>query len=339
MIKYLICFSLLVLLISCGANESDSEDGAEQLDTLVDQYVDHNMLAPNEIKNAGIVILGTCQDAGSPQINCQKDCCKDLHKRPDPNRMVVSLGLIDKYPMDTKKFIIEATPDFPRQLSVLDSYAGFGMNHMPDGVFLTHAHIGHYTGLMYLGKEAMDAKQVPVMAMPRMKKFLETNGPWDQLVKRENILIGKLTNGKPEVISANLTVTPFVVPHRDEYSETVGYEITGPNKTALFIPDIDKWDKWEEDIIEKIKAVDYAFLDATFFDGAEINMRDISEIPHPFVIESMELLANLDSTEKSKVYFIHFNHTNPLLDKRSEAFQQVLDNGFNVAEFGDVFEL
>ena len=99
MIKYLTCFSLLVLLVSCGgdANSQDNEELADTfVDQNVDQYMDHEMQAPNEIKNVGIVILGTCQDAGSPQINCQKKCCEDLHSHPDPNRMVVSLGLIDK---------------------------------------------------------------------------------------------------------------------------------------------------------------------------------------------------------------------------------------------------
>ncbi|WP_259367224.1 MBL fold metallo-hydrolase [Cellulophaga baltica] len=103
--------------------------------------------------------------------------------------------------------------------------------------------------------------------MPRMKKYLETNGPWSQLVLNNNIKLTPIENEESISLSQNITVTPFVVPHRDEYSETVGYKIQGPNKTALFIPDIDKWNKWDKSIVEEIKKVDYAFLDATFYSG------------------------------------------------------------------------
>ena len=41
------------------------------------------------------------------------------------------------------------------------------------GVFLTHAHIGHYTGLMNFGNEAMGTKELPVFCMPKMKSFFK----------------------------------------------------------------------------------------------------------------------------------------------------------------------
>ena len=255
-----------------------------------------------------LIVLGTMQDAGAPHVACQKSCCADLFKNPDPDLMVVSLGLVD--PASKTTWLFEATPDLPRQVKMLNDSAGFDHGETPNGIFITHAHIGHYTGLMYLGRESMNADAVPVFAMPRMKSFLENNGPWDQLVKLGNISLISQTHERPNVLAAQLRVTPFLVPHRDEYSETVGYRIEGPNKTALFIPDIDKWEKWDRDIVEEIKAVDYAFIDGTFYDGEEIGHRDISEIPHPFMIESMELFKDLPEIEKGKVYFIHFNHTN-----------------------------
>ena len=132
---------------------------------------------------------------------------------------------------------------------------------------------------------------------------------------------------------------PFLVPHRDEFSETVGYKIIGPNKSVLFIPDIDKWSKWNTSIIKEIKNSNYAFVDASFFDGDEINNRDISEIPHPFVIESMKLFKNLPETEKAKINFIHFNHTNPILNKNSEQHKIVLDKGFSISHFGQKISL
>ena len=208
-----------------------------------------------------------------------------------------------------------------------------------DGIFLTHAHIGHYSGLMYLGKEAMDAKEIPLYVMPRMKNFLSTNGPWDQLVSRKNIQLQVMENEQVVNLSQSITVTPILVPHRDEYSETVGYRINGPNKSALFIPDIDKWDKWDKNIIDEIKKVDYAFLDAAFYSGKEINNRDVSEIPHPFVIESFETFKNISEIEKSKIVFIHFNHTNPLLNSKSVETQIVIDKGYKIGTIGDVFDL
>ena len=288
-------------------------------------------------EGAYLIVLGTVQDAGSPHIACQKTCCEDLFDHPDPGRKVVSLGLIDQ--KVGKKYLFEATPDMTTQMKALTRFGVDGASETPDGIFLTHAHIGHYTGLMYLGKEAMNAKQVPVYTMPKMKLFLETNGPWSQLVMNHNIVLKEIEGQKEVSLTTQLKIRPLEVPHRDEYSETVGYVISGPNKSALFIPDIDKWEKWELDIIEEIKKVDYAFLDATFFDGKEINNRDISEIPHPFVIESMKKFEMMTLEEKSKIIFIHFNHTNPMLDPQSKASETVRENGFRIARINDVFEM
>ena len=284
-----------------------------------------------------LIILGTIQDAGSPQIGCTKDCCKNLFTHPDKGRMVVSLGLIDAD--NNKKYIFEATPDFTQQAKLLKIFSAFNTTESPDGIFTTHAHFGHYTGLMYLGKEAMNADSIPVYAMPRMKNFLEQNGPWSQLVKNKNIALQELSNKKEIQLTNSLKVIPFTVPHRDEFSETIGYNIIGPNKKALFIPDIDKWEKWDTNIIDAIANVDYAFIDGTFYDGAEINNRDISTIPHPFIIESMKLFKDLSTKEKKKIYFIHFNHTNPVINKKSKQYRQVIQSGFNIAGINTVFPL
>ncbi|WP_435264339.1 MBL fold metallo-hydrolase [Tenacibaculum sp. nBUS_03] len=128
-----------------------------------------------------------------------------------------------------------------------------------------------------------------------------------------------------------MSVTPIQVPHRDEYSETVGYLINNTSKKALFIPDVDKWEKWDRSIVDYIKQVDVAFLDATFFKNGEIN-RDMNEVPHPFVEESMELFKQLAIKDKKKIYFIHFNHTNPLLEEGSNEEKMVIEKGFNVAK-------
>ncbi len=284
-----------------------------------------------------LVILGTVQDAGSPQIACEKDCCKDLQKYPDNTRNVVALGLVDG--VHKKSYLIEATPNISLQLNSLNEFASFPSKPLPDGIFLTHAHIGHYTGLMYFGKESLNSQKLPVFVMPQMSSFLTQNGPWGQLVSNENIVLKALEADKEIKLTPSLSVTPFLVPHRDEYSETVGFLIEGPDKKVLFIPDIDKWAKWDKSIVKAISEVDYAFIDATFYDKKEINNRDISEIPHPFVIESMALFNDLTSEEKGKIYFTHFNHTNPLLNPKSEEYKAVVSKGFHVASFLQEFEL
>ncbi len=324
--KKLILLISLIQLISCNNQQKPAE---------IKPTVEVN--APKTMTGVALKVLGTAQDGGSPHIGCKKSCCEDLWNNPDASRKVVSLGLIDHE--HDKRFIIEASPDFTEQLSLLNRSAGKDNDLMPDGILLTHAHIGHYTGLMYLGREAKGAKNVPVYTMPIMKKFLSTNGPWDQLVKLKNIELQDLQHENKRSLSPNIRVEPILVPHRDEYSETVGYIIYGPKKSALFIPDIDKWEKWDKDITEWVSKVDYAFVDATFYDAKEINNRDISVIPHPFVIESMQLFGDLSKEEKAKIHFIHLNHTNPLWEKNSDEYSEVVSDGFKVANFGDVVYL
>lgn len=283
-----------------------------------------------------LLILGTAQDAGYPHIGCEKSCCKKA-RNTGLSEPVVSLAVIDEN--DSAWYLFEATPDVTAQSHYVASKNKSVSNPIPNGVFLTHAHIGHYTGLMYFGREAINTDCVPIYTAPRMKSFLETNGPWSQLIALNNVELINSPAGEDINLTNGLTVAPIQVPHRDEFSETVGYKIKGAQKTALFIPDIDKWAKWGKDIVAEIAAVDLAFLDATFYDGNEINNRDISEIPHPFVSESMELLGSLPESEKAKVHFIHLNHTNPLLDEKSEASKTVHRNGFNIARTGMKFEL
>ena len=96
--------------------------------------------------------------------------------------------------------------------------------------------------------------------------------------------------------------------------------------------------KWETNITELIQKVDYAFLDATFYKNGELK-RDMSEIPHPFVEESMGLFSELTEKDKQKVHFIHFNHTNPLLIDGSTAQKEVLKKGFKIAKEDQIIKL
>ena len=282
--------------------------------------------------NPYIVVLGVAQDGGYPQAGCNKDCCKDAWKDPSKRKKVSCLALVD--PISKKQWIFDATPDIKFQLQLLEKKSG--INPL-NGVFLTHAHMGHYTGLMHFGREVMGCNNLPVYCMIKMQNFIKTNAPWDQLVKIKNIELKLLENDSAIKLNQRISVTPFLVPHRDEYSETVGYKIKANNKTLIFIPDIDKWEQWETSITELIKQVDYAFLDATFYKDGELQ-RDMSGIPHPFVEESMELFSELSKKDRAKVHFIHYNHTNPLLKERSNAQKEVTKKGFNLAREGQIIK-
>ena len=277
-----------------------------------------------------IQVLGIVQDAGYPHIGCEKDCCKAV----SPGDYFVScLGLVDK--TNNKRYLFDATPDIHNQLNLLEKFSDA---NLVDGIFLTHAHIGHYTGLMYLGREGLGGKNIMVYALKRMSKFLTKNGPWDQLVKLNNISIQTISNKEFVKLSENIFVIPIRVPHRDEYSETVGYKIIGKSKKILFIPDIDKWDEWKKSIIEEVKLVDYAFIDGTFYNGTELN-RDMREIPHPSIEETLQLFSNQPVAERNKIYFIHINHTNPILTNKNGIRDLVEGLGFNIAQRGLKFKL
>ena len=313
-IKYF--FIILLSIYSLGCNDFSQEKENKSSEIL-------------------LKVLGTIQDGGIPHMGCSKECCSNYFLSKKSRIGVSSLG-VSNLKHDTN-YIIDATPDINFQL--IDLIGKADPSKKLNGIFLTHAHMGHYAGLLNFGRESLNSKNIPLYLMPKFYNFILNNGPWNQLVELNNIKLNKIYNRKKVILHNNLSFTPIQVPHRDEYSETVGYVIEGTNKKALYIPDIDKWAKWEVSIVEMIKSVDYAFLDGTFFDEKEINNRDILEIPHPFIIESLKLFKELDESEKSKVYFIHLNHTNPVLNSKSSEYKKVISAGFNIAKTGMEFFL
>lgn len=284
-----------------------------------------------------VIILGNAQDGGYPQAGCNRPHCKPGWDDPERRRFVSSIAVVD--PSSGERWLFDATPDFPEQLRMLDQVAPRRAGApILDGIFLTHAHIGHYTGLMHLGREVLGAKRVPVYAMPRMRELLEENGPWSQLVTLDNVSLRELADGGRIQLNERISVTPFLVPHRDEFSETVGYLIEGPSRRVAFVPDIDKWERWDRPIESLIASVDVALLDATFYADGEIS-RPISEVPHPFVSESIERFSSLPISEREKVWFIHLNHTNPALQEGTGARREVEAAGHRIAEQGDMIPL
>jgi len=283
------------------------------------------------------LVLGTAQDGGLPQVGGNADL--DLSARQDPklSRLVAALLLVD--PGSDDRFLIDATPDIREQVEIADRVAPqtrtSGRPPLFSAIALTHAHIGHYTGLMQMGREAYGANGQRVLASDRMARFLETNGPWDLLVKLKHIQIERFAADMAVRLNARLTVTPIAVPHRDEYSDTYGFIVSGPSRKLLWLPDIDKWEKWDRRIEEVIASVDVAYLDGSFFDAGEVPGRAMAEIPHPLIAESLTRFAALPAKERAKIVFVHLNHTNPAATPGSVARRAIEAAGMRVAREGE----
>jgi pyrroloquinoline quinone biosynthesis protein B len=284
-----------------------------------------------------LLVLGIAQDGGAPQAGHPEAAgWHDASKR----RLATSLALCD--PASGQRWLFDATPDFPAQLQRLDEACPSQQRPGIEGIFLTHAHVGHYTGLMFLGKEVMGTRDVPVYAMPRMAEFLRGNGPWSQLVKLSNIALKPLAAEAPVVLEPGLVVTPLLVPHRQEFSEVVGFRIEASKHKVLFIPDIDSWDQWDAAgtrIEDEIARVDVAYLDGTFFANGEIPGRDMSGFPHPFIRTSLARFAKLPPEQRRKIVFIHLNHTNRALWPGTAERREVERAGMRIAREGEVLDL
>jgi len=274
------------------------------------------------------VVLGVAQDGGYPQAGCNREDCVAAWRDPSRRRHVASLAIVD--PRSHERWIIDATPDFQQQLRMLDEIHPVPSSPGLSGVLITHAHIGHYAGLMHLGREVLGAQGVPVYVMPRMKAFLENNGPWDQLVRLGNVELRSIRNAAPFRLNERIEIIPISVPHRDEYSETVGFIIKGPSRSILYLPDIDKWEKWSERIEDVLERVDVAYVDGTFHDATELPGRNLDEIPHPLMTETMERLVAIPLSGRSKVRFIHLNQSNPAL-RDPAVGTRIRSKGFNLA--------
>jgi pyrroloquinoline quinone biosynthesis protein B len=317
--SYILILTAAALISSCHSGEPSPQPAVSK-----------------KLPNRFVAVLGIAQDAGYPQAGCNKECCAAYYAGKEEKKHITCLALVDN--IINQYWLFEATPDMAHQVEKAAAYTGKAAG-LPAGIFITHAHIGHYTGLMQLGREVMGTKAVSVYAMPRLDSFLRNNGPWGQLVNLDNIRLNRLKEDSAVQLGTSFNITPIKVPHRDEYSETVGFMIQSDKKKLLFIPDIDKWDKWERDITAVTKQADIALLDGTFYKNGELPGRDMSEVPHPFVEESLKRFSSLTSAEKEKITFIHFNHTNPLLKKHSAEKESVKRNGFGVAEEGMIIEL
>lgn len=260
--------------------------------------------------------LGTAQDAGVPQIGCYCNVCKNARINVQNSILPVSLGVYNEN--NRGKYLFEATPNFPQQYEMLKNFNEDDLATI-NGIFLTHAHIGHYTGLFYLGKEAFNSKNIKVYVSKKMGDFLINNAPWNQLITNGNVILVIFYNGVEIDLGSNLFVTPYEVPHRNEYADTFSFLITNSKTSSsiFFVPDIDSWNNvipFMNNIFKKSK---YAIIDSTFFTKDEIKNfrnRNPEEIPHPSIEETLKLIdTGIFNLDKCQLVLSHFNHTNLLL--------------------------
>ncbi len=112
------------------------------------------------------LILGIAQDAGMPQVGCYVERCQRARNRERP-RYTASMALV--YPDQDRYYLVDATPDITRQLDLLEEpgFRARADQRKPfDGIFLTHAHIGHYSGLAVLGREGLGIAPTPTYCTP-----------------------------------------------------------------------------------------------------------------------------------------------------------------------------
>lgn len=295
---------------------------------------------PSQEKNVFVKVIGTAQDGGIPHIGCFCPNCERAWKDPRLSRFISSLALFDL--IANKTILVDATPDIRAQTRMIHerlSPEKKKQRYWPDGVLLTHGHIGHYTGLMFYGYEALSTDKLPVYGSKRMNDFLAQNGPWSQLVNQKNIITKTINPEQTFSLTPQISILPLQVPHRDEYTDTLGFQITGPDRSLLYIPDIQSWKVWDHSIVEEIQKVDIALLDGTFFSPEELPSRDLASIGHPFISDSMKLLRDIARNSKTRVYFTHLNHSNLALDPDGNTRKIMEKDGFGLAADGMEFPL
>lgn len=271
-----------------------------------------------------VYIIGSGQDGGLPQVGSRMDA--DMNARIDPLavRLGPSIVVLDD---DGRCFLVDVSPDIKEQenrLLKLAVYAARTASNPFDGALLTHAHMGHYAGLVHFGREGANCRNLPLWCTPRMGEFLKANAPWDQLVSLGNIDV-KSTSQTLEPWPG-LSIRAIPVPHRGEYTDTIGISI---NEKLLYVPDIDGWDVWP-DAREEVAKHEVSLLDATFYSPDELPGRDLSEISHPFISDTLETFKDL--TGDRRIILTHFNHSNPVCDPGSKEARNVNAAGFELAQ-------
>ena len=278
-----------------------------------------------------VLLLGAAQDGGFPQFGCKCSNCQLVYQKKVPSDSAVSLAILDHSTLQW--WLVDATPQLCLQW---EEFASILTKFTLAGVFLTHAHAGHYPGLLYFGKEAMNTKHLPVYASVKMHSFLAANEPWGVMYRNENFKRVDLTENKQEIeLSPNVKISPHFVEHRADFTDTFAFKIYGKGKSLYFCPDIDSWSNMDESLPVIAQTMDILLVDSTFYDDNELPGRDMSVIPHPRVVQTMNLLEGIPFKQ---VVLIHINHSNKLwVDE--DAVREVQAKGMTVGRKGMTWKL
>ena len=281
--------------------------------------------------NIRAVILGIAQDGGVPHPGCYCNTCRYYWG----NQIVLSpssLAIIE----EKRLHLIDVTRNLDRQLREV------GNRNITD-IWLTHGHIGHIDGIGLFGKEVMNEKNIKLHASESMIELILNTPKWNKLVEEKTLIPTQFKSNEAIQVSENLQITPIQVPHRDELTDTHAFVIKGPEKSLLYIPDHDSWE--ETLYMVKQKSVDEWFvslgidivlMDGTFWSKNELSRQ--SDVPHPPIEDSLERLNDLNRKDL-EVFFIHLNHTNPLLIPESDETKLLLDSGCKIPIEGQQFLL
>ena len=271
------------------------------------------------------------QDAGLPHAGCLCARCLAAHDGDRSELYATSLAVVDARRHPAGVWLIDATPDIKYQLHLLAPWLSSaadrpGQLRQPDGIILTHAHMGHTGGLPALGPEAMNVNDLPVYAAPPLLQLLETMDLWRPLmVKLQPV---PLRANQTAALARDLTLLPVAVPHRDELGAgTFGFILRGPSCSLLYLPDIDGWEQWAE-ARQVLSDVDVAVVDATFYRRDEIGRQ--AAVAHPTVLETLDFFEGWPG----RLVLTHFNHTNPLLDANSQERKVVGAAGVEIGSTG-----
>ena len=280
-----------------------------------------------------VVVVGIAQDGGVPQAGCSCERC--VSALNDPSKILYPVSCVIRG-LDGSVHLIEATRSLAHQLGIAANSLDEGDSLVPDSVSLTHAHLGHIDGIGQFGKEAMGGSRVPLFASSSVIRVLEErrlSSPFQ---------INGVSPGAPfsPTEGCGFELDFVRVPHRDEYSDTHAIRVIGPNHSLLFLPDHDDWggtlglvgQGGIRDWLDHM-GVDFAMIDGTFWSDDELGGRDMAQVPHPTISESLELLGEKREGDP-EIIFIHLNHTNPAIDGDSIQAGHLSNLGWSIGEQG-----
>lgn len=284
-----------------------------------------------------LTLLGTGQDGGVPQAGCGCANCLAAFADARRRRYPVAVGVRDAV---GGMHLIEATRALPEQLRVWSEAVGMEVPVRPNTVLLTHAHLGHIEGMGQFGREAMGCSGVPLVASDSVVELLADRNllePFEQAQTDEF--------GVPALSVPGVEIDFIQVPHRADASDTYAILIGGESARVLFLPDHDDWEQTLHAVGEADPRAWFAslrlthvLLDATFWSAEELTGRDISEVPHPLVEDTLARLGTLQRGDP-EIHLIHLNHSNPLNDPAGPQRLAIEASGWLVGQRGWTIEL